>query len=123
MFCNAECSLLMTCDIAISCLQSCLCKRLLKDQFLPVDNDMSLSRSDAKQLLTSMGMDYERIHACQNDCVLFRTEYADLDECPHCKSKRFKEDVSGEAIPVKVLRDFPLIPRIRACFVVSPLQS
>ena len=106
----------MTCDIAISCLQFCLCNRLLKDQFLPVDNDMPPSRSDAKQLLASMGMDYQRIHACQNDCILFCNEYADLDECPHCKSKRFREDVSGEAIPVKVLRHFPLIPRIRSMF-------
>ena len=29
-------------------------------------------------------MSYDKIHACPNDCVLFRNEYAALNECPKC---------------------------------------
>ena len=123
MFCNAECCLLMTCDIAISCLQYFLCNRLPKDQFLPIDNDVPPSRSDAKPLLASMGMDYQRIHACQNDCVLFGNEYADLDKCPHCKSKRFREMCLEKQFLSRFCVTFLLYLKLGAYFGVSPLQS
>jgi hypothetical protein len=31
-----------------------------------------------------------RIHACPNDCILFRNEYSDLDKCPKCNASRYK---------------------------------
>ena len=61
-------------------------------------------------------MDYTKIHACPNDCVLFRNEYEHLRVCPKCGAKRFREDLVGEAVPAKVLRHFPIIPRIKSMF-------
>ena len=84
---------------------------------------MPPTRRDAKKLLTSMGMDYHRIHACRNDCILFRNEYEHMLECPVCRSKRYREDVVGEAIPVKVLRHFPIIPRIKSMFRCKSIAS
>ena len=75
--------------------------RLLKDQFLPDGNDMPPTRGDAKKLLQSVGMDYTKIHACPNDCVLFRNEYEHLHICPKCGAKRFREDLVGRGSPRK----------------------
>ncbi|CAM8921324.1 unnamed protein product [Rhodiola kirilowii] len=41
---------------------------------------------EAKKVMCSMGIDYEKIHACPNDCILYRNSYKDMVECPVCKS-------------------------------------
>jgi hypothetical protein len=62
------------------------------------------------------GPNYVRIHACVNDCVLFRGEFADLSECPKCGEARYRRDVSSLQVPRKVLQHFPVIPRLRMMF-------
>ena len=63
------------------------------------------SRLEARGYVTAMpGLDYNKIHACINDCILFRGEYQNLKECPKCGEGRYRSDVSGMAIPRKVLR-------------------
>ena len=42
---------------------------LLKDM-LPEDNELPNRTYYAKKILCSMGMNYDRIHACPNDCIL-----------------------------------------------------
>lgn len=41
---------------------------------LPHNNELPSSTYEAKKILCPMGMDVEKIHACLNDCVLFRNE-------------------------------------------------
>ncbi|XP_020271977.1 uncharacterized protein LOC109847145 [Asparagus officinalis] len=67
---------------------------------------------DAKQLLKSIGLTHEKIHACPDDCILFRKEYAELSECPKCSKKRYKKNNS----PAKVMWYFPIIPRFRRLY-------
>ena len=90
--------------------------KLMKTTILPNENEMPESRDVAKKILTDVGMDYTTIHACQNDCILFRGEYANLDVCPKCQESRYRQDLSGTTIPAKVLRHFPIIPRISHMF-------
>ncbi|KAK1352309.1 hypothetical protein POM88_053573 [Heracleum sosnowskyi] len=54
---------------------------------------------EAKQMLKSIGLVHNRIHYCPNDCILYRKEYADLDQCPKCSLKRYKNGNS----PAKVM--------------------
>ncbi|XP_020234423.1 uncharacterized protein LOC109814420 [Cajanus cajan] len=54
---------------------------LLKDM-LPKDNVLPNRMYEAKKMLSSIGMTYEKMHACPNDCILFRNEYASLDKFP-----------------------------------------
>ncbi|KAI5402887.1 hypothetical protein KIW84_050473 [Lathyrus oleraceus] len=84
---------------------------LLKDM-LPEDNVLPNQTYETKKMLCSIGMSYDKIHACPNDCVLFRNEYASLNECPKCGVSRYKNKLS----PVKVLWYFPVIPRFRRMF-------
>ena len=84
---------------------------LLRDM-LPEDNVLPNRTYEAKKMLCSIGMSYDKIHACLNDCILFRNEYASLNECPKCSLSRYKKKLS----PTKVLWYFPIIPRFRRMF-------
>jgi uncharacterized protein (UPF0212 family) len=55
-----------------------------------------------KQMITLHGLDYVRIHACINDCVLFQGELADLSKCPKCGEARYQRDVSSPVVPRNV---------------------
>ncbi|MCO5558940.1 hypothetical protein L7F22_012531 [Adiantum nelumboides] len=84
---------------------------------------MPPTRPDAKNLLINLEMDYDKIHACPNDCILFQNEYADLLLCPKCEAKRYREDTQGTEVSAKVLRHFPLIPRIKSMFRSKSIVS
>ena len=92
---------------------------IVKD-LLPKDNVLPSTTYQAKKLLCPMGLDAEKIHACPNDCVLYRRKYKDLSECPKCGTSRYKEannaydDKVGP--PRKVMWYLPIVPRIKRLF-------
>ena len=49
------------------------------------------SYNEAKKLIRVLGLGYESIHVCRNNCVLFRKDYAKKDECPVCEESRWKD--------------------------------
>ena len=51
---------------------------------LPQPNELHTSMYQVKKTMSSLGMGYEKIHACRNDCVLYRKEYKDLECCLVC---------------------------------------
>jgi len=53
-----------------------------------------------------------------NNCVLFRKNYAKLDNCPVCGMLRWK-DPERKKIPQKVLWHFPLAPRLKRMFATK----
>ncbi|XP_074293482.1 uncharacterized protein LOC141620536 [Silene latifolia] len=85
---------------------------LVKDM-LPEDNVLPNRTYEAKKILRGIGMKYEKIHACPNDCILYRKEYETCTHCPVCKEWRYKKK---EGIPAKVLWYFPIIPRLIRLF-------
>ena len=58
--------------------------RLFKDKVLLCNNVLPSSCEEAKKLLKMLGVEYISYHACPNDCILYRCEYADKDICPKC---------------------------------------
>ncbi|XP_023636237.1 uncharacterized protein LOC111830036 isoform X1 [Capsella rubella] len=88
-------------------------------EMLPEDNVLHTSLYDVKKFLKSFDMGYQKIHACPNDCCLFRNKYKKLNNCPKCKASRWKMKHTGEVkngVPQKVLRYFPIIPRLKRMF-------
>jgi hypothetical protein len=70
--------------------------------------------------IRSMGLSYEKIHVCKNNCILFRKEkYVKFDVCPVCceVDSRWKDVDINKYIPQKVLIHFPLIFRLKRMFV------
>ena len=87
---------------------------------LPVDNVLPRSTDEVKKFLKVFGFGYDQIHACTNDCILYRKEYKDMTSCPRCGLSRWERDKhTGEertGIPAKVLRYFPIKDRFRRMF-------
>ncbi|XP_040361932.1 uncharacterized protein LOC121049286 [Rosa chinensis] len=83
---------------------------------LPEGNEVPASLYEAKKSLSALGMEYHKIHACPNDCVLYRQQHADAIICPTCGASRWKlgkDKTEKVGIPAKVLWYFPPIPRFK----------
>lgn len=89
---------------------------LMAEHVMPKNHRLPHNLYGAKQLLRDVGMDYERIPACEKGCILFRgAEYAKLDACPKCQRPKLKK-VGNSMQPVKVLRYFPITPRLKRMY-------
>ena len=96
----------------------------LLNTMLPEDSNLPKSHYEAKKILCPVGMEYRRIHACPNDCILYRNEFADLHFCPTCGVSCYKgndgECNEGAATtnhcPAKVCWYLPIIPRFKCLF-------
>ena len=90
------------------------------------DNELPSSMYEAKQLVCPLGLEVQKIHACPNDCILYRGDYENLDACPVCGALRYKirkddpGDVEGKRpwkrVPAKVMWYSPIIPRLKHLF-------
>ena len=58
--------------------------RLFKDKVLSSDNVLPDSYEEANKLLKMLGVEYISYHAGQNDCILYRGEYAEKEICLKC---------------------------------------
>lgn len=92
----------------------------LVHDMLPGDNVLPKSTDEIKKFLKMFGFGYDVIHACKNDCILYRDQYKDLVSCPRCSESRWERDKhtgeEKEGIPAKVLRYFPIKDRFRRMF-------
>lgn len=97
---------------------------LLK-QMLPEDNNVSNRCYEAMEILCPMGLEYVKIHACSNDCILYMKEYKKLDQCPEYGESRYKlknkngddnDSVSKKHPLTKVLWYLLIISRLKRFF-------
>jgi hypothetical protein len=88
---------------------------ILNVHILPEKNCLPKNHYAAKSLTKKLGLAYNTIHACERRCVLFRGTIADADKCPKCDQPRYR-DFEHKKFPVKVLRHFPIIPRLQRMF-------
>jgi hypothetical protein len=49
------------------------------------ENVLPGSWKEAKKILSSIGMEYQIVHACVNDCMLFHGNNAHLTKCSTCE--------------------------------------
>jgi hypothetical protein len=98
------------------------------NQLLPDDGGaLPVNTYEANKYLRGMGLGYEKIPACCNDCILFWKGNKDLDSYVKCGQSRWNDEIEldddGQPIsstkrkPVKVLRWFPIIPRLQRLFM------
>ncbi|XP_040994376.1 uncharacterized protein LOC121240926 [Juglans microcarpa x Juglans regia] len=82
------------------------------------------SNEKSRSLERGLGFKYHKIHACPNDCILYWKENAALNECPVCKALRWIPNTNGpRAVPQKVLRHFPLKPRLQRLFMSAKIAG
>ncbi|KAL6654028.1 hypothetical protein ACP70R_007493 [Stipagrostis hirtigluma subsp. patula] len=97
----------------------------LLGELLPKEHELPENTYDAKKIICPLGLEVEKIHACKEDCILYRGEFADLTECPECGTSRYKRrnDWGDDKVaskrkgpPRKVVWYFPIIPRLKRLF-------
>jgi hypothetical protein len=63
----------------------------INKKMFPRENELPATTYDAKQVVCPLGLEIQKIHACPNDCILYRSkDYENLDVCPICKASRYK---------------------------------
>ena len=79
---------------------------------LPDENMLPKSHYQAKKILCPMGMEYQKIHACPNDCILYRHEFEEMHKFSKCGVSQYKvkdddecssDENSKKGPPAKVL--------------------
>ena len=69
-------------------------------------------------------MKYKRIHACPNDCILYRKEFEGLKKCLKCGLSQYKQKINSEdkggleidGPTLKVVWYLPIVPRLKRLF-------
>jgi hypothetical protein len=99
--------------------------KLLKiKKMLPKPNELPTTTYEAKKIVCPLGLQIGKIHACPNDCILYRGVHDNLDECPIYHASRYKilrddpSDVEDEErpkkrIPTKVMWYALIIPCLK----------
>ncbi|XP_049345424.1 uncharacterized protein LOC125809936 [Solanum verrucosum] len=87
------------------------------------------SYNKTKSMVKNLGLDYEKIDACSNDYMLFRSEHKDDEFCHTCGASQYIKslEVDSELEPskkqhrvsAKSLRRFLLIPSLKRLFMYS----
>ncbi|XP_061358361.1 uncharacterized protein LOC133302572 [Gastrolobium bilobum] len=85
---------------------------------------------EAKKTITKLGLDYKKIHACPKNCMLYWGEENETREtCKICHASRWKpppkegdctsskQKTKKRNVPAKVVRYFPLKPRLQRLFL------
>ncbi|XP_068504079.1 uncharacterized protein [Phaseolus vulgaris] len=88
---------------------------------------------EAKKIIKKLGLHYTKIDACPNDCMLYYGEDKDKEVCKKCNESRWKRRKKNKTIdgtmkkqkkvPAKVLRYFPLKPRLQRMFMSSKIAE
>lgn len=97
--------------------------KIVKNMLLE-GNELPLTTYEAKQMVCPLGLEVEKIHACPNDCILYRgKEYENLESSPVCSALRYKirrddpGDVDGQPVkkkvPAMLVWYFPVIPHLK----------
>ncbi|XP_042952270.1 uncharacterized protein LOC122289358 [Carya illinoinensis] len=94
-------------DMVIKLLQAAFPHALFPDSY-----------NEARRLQRGLGFTYTKIHVCPNDCALFWKDNADKDACPKCNASRWASSTTNQKrLSQKVLRYFPLKPRLQRLFI------
>jgi hypothetical protein len=88
---------------------------LLKMNILPQPNTLPINEYEASNTLKKLGLTYNVIHACPKGHMLFHGQYVNDQNCPQCGLARYKL-VGKSLVPQKVLKHFPIIPRLKRMY-------
>ncbi|GJZ96521.1 putative transposon, En/Spm-like, transposase-associated domain protein [Tanacetum coccineum] len=98
--------------------------------------DASIPRSfyEMKKVIRDLGLSYDKIDACPNDCMLYRKTNSEKTKCDICGTSRYKPSENDsetqsakphtqKKIAAKVLRHFPLKPRLQKLFMSPKIAT
>ena len=89
----------------------------------PPNHNTSKDLYHCKKLVVGLGMNYQKIDACEDNCMLFWKEHENTTHCIHCSKSRYAVvlDEDGNEVtrkvPMKQLRYMPITPRLKRLFL------
>lgn len=95
---------------------------VLISEFLPKDHTLPPNYYEVKKLVKGLNLGYDKIDACENDCMLYYGENKYKTKCDMCRRSRYKTTKCQEKVKnvsKKILRYFPLMPRLQQLFMSS----
>ncbi|XP_020094140.1 uncharacterized protein LOC109714114 [Ananas comosus] len=97
----------------------------LLSKAFPEGNVLPKSYYEAKRIIQDLGLDYKKIDACKNDCMLYWKENSSAKQCNICGLSRWKVCGNGKSknVPHKILRYFPITPRLQRLFMSTKTAS
>ena len=84
----------------------------MQKSILPDNNLLTDPYTSARKLLEPLLVKMEVYHACPNDCILFRNQYAYNIVCPMCNANRY----NSAKHPVRKFISLPVGPRLVRMF-------
>jgi hypothetical protein len=100
-------------------------KELLSQISIVLANNHRMPKDmyQSKKMVSAIGMEYEKIDACKDNCMLFYKEHKDEAKCLKCGKSRFVEVINkdGEKVTMKdahkQLRYMLLTPQMKQLFL------
>ncbi|CAA7021013.1 unnamed protein product [Microthlaspi erraticum] len=86
-------------------------KRLLRD-----DNSFPASYYEIQKLVAGLGLPYQMIDVCIDNCMIYWREDSDRTTCRFCGKLRFKETSGRVPIPHKRIWYLPLTERLKRLY-------
>lgn len=87
---------------------------LLRDAF--ENAKLPPSFYEAKKTINKLGLDYTKIPACPNNCMLYWEGDSELEACKYCGTSKW-DPKKKKKQAAKVLRYFPLKPRLQRLYM------
>jgi hypothetical protein len=90
---------------------------------ISVKHNMPKDLYQSKKIVASLRMDYEKIDACEKNCILFWKEHNDNIECMHYDRSRYVKVINEDGasvttkVAVKQLRYMPITPRLKRLYL------
>ncbi|XP_015162550.1 uncharacterized protein [Solanum tuberosum] len=105
--------------------------KILKEELLPDGAVLPNSYYEAKKIIKELGISYNKINVCTNDCKLYSKEDSLLDSCKVCGASKWKinthsgetSNKKGKKIALKSLRYFPFKPRLQRLFMSTKTST
>ncbi|OMO57998.1 Transposon, En/Spm-like protein [Corchorus capsularis] len=99
---------------------------IIKD-LLPGGDKLPPSFYRTKKMMSNLGLGYQKIHACVNNCMLFYKDSESILECSVCGHPRYKSmkmvGRKQKGIPYKVLRYLALTPKLRRLYMSTKIAE
>ena len=104
---------------------------MLLKNMLPEDNTLPKNHYEAKKISCPMCIEYSKIHACPNDCILYINHYVEMRKCPTCRVSWYKVNDDGTSDDAttsnkclaKVCWYLPIIPSLSDYLLMHMMQK
>jgi hypothetical protein len=90
---------------------------------IPMKHNILKDLYQSKKIMSSLGMNYEKIDVCEKNCMLFWKEHKDDTECMHYGRYIYVKVRNEDGVSVitkvatKQLRYIPIMPRLKWLFL------